>query len=319
MEKEYARFFSEKKAYVKRVEELLKDEKEVEKFIEFISKPLPLTVRANTLKITPQALTKRFEKKGWKVRQEKFYNHAFTILDKEESSIGNSSEHFLGYFYVQEIVSMLPAVVLTPELNSTVLDLCAAPGSKTTQISQLMENTGLIVANDVRIDRIRALVTNSQRCGCLNVLFTRNSGQSFYRKLKNQLFDYVFVDAPCSGESMFRKSWKYLFEWHESEIQNFSDLQYSIASSGLNSLKENGKMVYSTCTLSPEENELVIQRLLDTFNIELKKITINNFKTRAGITEFRNLKFSDEMKKCCRIYPHDNDTGAFFMALIEKK
>jgi len=182
-----------------------------------------------------------------------------------------------------------------------------------------MENSGLIVANDVRIDRMRALVTNSQRCGCMNVLFTRNAGQAFFRKLKEQYFDCVLVDAPCSGESMFRKSWKYLQDWHESEIRNFSELQYSIAVSGLNSLKENGKMIYSTCTLSPEENEAVVQKLLDNFDIKLKKISIKNFKTRQGITEFRDLRFSEEVKNCCRVYPQDNDTGAFFMALIEKK
>ncbi len=309
MEGKYRHLFEKKEEYIERTKKLMGDELEI--FLEYMSRRIPDTIRTNTIKISPKRLKEKLEKRGVILKQENFYTSAFTILEKNNITLGNTPEHFLGYFYSQELVSMLPALVLSPKKGETILDLCAAPGSKTTQLSQLMENTGIIVANDVKKDRIKALASNCQKCGCINVMVTLKNGKYFENL--NTKFDRVLLDAPCSGETMFRKSWKYLKDWRLSTVFESSSLQKRLILSAYNCLKPGGRMVYSTCTLSKEENEDVVSHLLEKTNAEIKEIKIENLKTREGIPDK-----NEELKKCIRVYPQDNDTGTFFLSLIER-
>ncbi len=302
-----------KEKFLERMRKLLGDELEV--FLEICEKYLPTTIRVNTLKIRKEDLVERLSQR-YKVKELKWYEDGLIIEDG--FSLGNTIEHALGYFYVQEAASMIPPLVLKPRKNDFVLDLCAAPGSKTTQIAQLMENTGLIIANDIRIDRIKALTTNLQRCGVSNCVVTMMNGNAF--RNVNLEFDKVLVDAPCSAEGAIRKNYNVLRMWNLRMIKGLSRLQKKLVETGFMRLKEGGRLVYSTCTLAPEENEEVVDFLLRKYeNAEVEKVSLKGLRLRRGIEEWEGKKFSSEVRRCVRIYPQDNDTEGFFIASIVKR
>jgi len=284
-------------------------------FSKIIQEPLKPCIRINTNKIPRDEILSRLTKQGWKLKQIPFYENAFVIENADnDNRIGLTIEHFIGYFYMQEVVSLLPAVVLAPQKGEVVLDVCAAPGSKTTQMSQMMHNTGLIVANDNDFMRLKPLKYNIEKCGCLNVAITNIDG----RVIKGK-FDKILLDAPCSSEGQIRKDWKVLSRWSEDYIKTFSNLQKQFIKHAFEILKPNGILVYSTCTFAPEENEEVVNYLLENFeNAKLEKIELKDFKFSEGIIEWQGKKFKSEIKKCVRVWPHQNDTGGFFVAKITK-
>ncbi len=301
-----------KEKFLERMRKLLGDE--LEAFVEICEKYLPTTIRVNTLKISRRELVERLSKR-YKLRELKWYEDGFIV--ENGFSLGNTVEHALGYFYVQEAASMLPPLILEPKENELVLDLCAAPGSKTTQIAQLMRNTGLIIANDVRIDRIKALTTNLQRCGVSNCVVTMMNGNAF--RNVNLEFDKVLVDAPCSAEGAIRKNYEILRMWNLRMIKGLSKLQKRLIETGFLKLKEGGRLVYSTCTLAPEENEEVVDYLLRKYeNAKVEEIRLRGLKLREGVEEWESRKFLSEVRKCVRLYPQDNDTEGFFIASIRK-
>ena len=284
-------------------------------FSKIIQEPLKPCIRINTNKISREEIVSGLKKQGWQLKQIPFYENAFVIENADnDNRIGLTIEHFIGYFYMQEVVSLLPAVVLAPQKGEVVLDVCAAPGSKTTQMSQMMHNTGLIVANDNDFMRLKPLKYNIEKCGCLNVAITNIDG----RVIKGK-FDKILLDAPCSSEGQIRKDWKVLSRWSEDYIKTFSNLQKQFIKHAFEILKPNGILVYSTCTFAPEENEEVVNYLLENFeNAKLEKIELKDFKFSEGIIEWQGKKFKSEIKKCVRVWPHQNDTGGFFVAKITK-
>ncbi len=303
-----------KQKFVERYERLLGDELQV--FLETSLKPLTHSIRINTLKITVQKLIERLEEKGWKFRKVPWCDYGFWVVEPRYE-LGNTLEHQLGYFYVQEAASMIPPLALKPKPHEFVLDLCASPGSKTTQIAQMMNNKGIIVANDVG-GRTKALVANLQRCGVVNTVVTNMDGRFFSQTVK-QRFDKLLVDAPCSGTGAIRKNLDIIKMWNPKMVKGLSRLQKSLILSGFDCLKEGGVLVYSTCTLEPEENEEVVNYLLNKReNARIVKIRIKNLKYRKGLVEWNEKKFNEEVKECIRIYPQDNDTEGFFIAKIRK-
>ncbi|MDI6738720.1 MAG: NOL1/NOP2/sun family putative RNA methylase, partial [Nanoarchaeota archaeon] len=237
----------------------------------------------------------------------------------QPGELGKSIEHVLGYYYVQELSSMMPVIALQPKPNELILDLCAAPGSKTTQASALMQNTGTIIANDNKMDRIQILASNLERCGCMNVIVTRNDGVQLCERLArlNMKFDKILLDAPCSAEGNIRSNPKTLLMWNIKMVEKLGRMQKKLALSAFQLLKEGGEMVYSTCTHAPEENEAVIDFLVKNFNAKVEKISLP-LKCRQGITIWQNGKFDEQISSACRIYPQDNDTEGFFIAKIKK-
>lgn len=269
------------------------------------------TIRVNTLKITVPELKKRLEK-DWQLEQVPWYEDGFWIKG-ERRDVGNLPEHCLGYIYVQEAASMIPPIVLDPKPGDVVLDVAAAPGSKTTQIAQMMKNQGIIIANDVAHDRLAALGVNIQRCGVANTVITMMKG----RYLQGE-FDKILLDAPCSGTGTIRKSVKTIYTWNMDLVRRMSGEQKQLILHSFSLLKKGGTMVYSTCSLEPEENEEVIDYLLK--NCEDAKIMPIKLKIKKSepVTEFDGKKYSPEVKKCLRIWPQDNDTEGFFVAKIQK-
>ncbi len=212
---------------------------------------------------------------------------------------------------------MIPPVVLDPKPHENILDMAAAPGSKTTQICQMMNNKGSIVANDVNIERIKALRFNIEKLGCLNVATIRSNGVNLpHKKIR---FDKVLLDAPCSSEGTIRKNWKVLSRWSVGYVKQMSKEQKKLILAAYDVLKPGGVLVYSTCTLSPEENEEVVDFLLaHKEGAYLEKINIRGLKIREGIEEWEGKVYNNEVKKIARIWPQDNNSEGFIVAKIVK-
>lgn len=310
-----------KPLFIERMRLLLKNEEDLKKFFDIVKTTPKKSIRVNTLKISPEELAKRLKKYNWGIKQPFSQYPEILIIDNlQPGELGKTKEHILGYYYVQEITSMMPILALQPGADNAMLDLCASPGSKTTQAAALMQNKGIIIANDLNIGRIAILSANLERFGATNTIITRHEGLELCRKLKriNYQFDKILVDAPCSGEGNIRTSPRTYLEWGEGMLERFGKKQKKLASSAFELLEENGEMIYSTCTHAPEENEEVIQHLLNNFNnIKIEEIKLP-LKTREGITEWKGKKFSHEIKKAVRIYPHDDNMEGFFLCKMRK-
>jgi len=284
--------------------ERYKDLTDLDKFLESSLKPLRKTIRVNTLKTSIQEMKKRMKLKQIPWCKEGFFT--------EGKGLGNLKEHFLGYFYMQGAASMIPPVVLKPK--GRVLDMCAAPGSKTSQMAAMMKNKGLIIANDHKLQRLKPLSINLQRCGVANTVITQMEGYWF----KDLEFDNILVDAPCSGVGTIRKSYKTIQMWNPQVVKQMCGIQKKLLRTAANLLKKGGSMVYSTCTLEPEENEKVVSTLLDERDdIKTEKIELN-IKSGKPITEFDDETYNKGVKNCLRIWPQDNDTEGFFVTKLKK-
>ena len=293
-----------------------------EEFKEISLSYLRRSIRVNTLKISIEDLKKNLEK-NWKLTQVPWCKEGFWIDhkgvgDEYRRDVGNLIEHSLGYFYTQEAASMIPPLVLEPKENDIVLDIAAAPGSKTTQIAQYMNNKGILVANDYTILRMKPLSLNLQRCGITNCILTLMLGQWF--KKSNIEFDRILVDAPCSGTGTIRKSLKTLRIWNPNMVKRLAITQKQLLETAFKILKPGGTLVYSTCSLEPEENEGVVDFLINKYDsVKLEEIKLKDLKKSKPILEFEKNKYDEDIKKCLRIWPQDNDTEGFFVAKIKKK
>ncbi len=233
-------------------------------------------------------------------------------LKLDVESPGKMLENLLGYIHIQEELSMVPPLVLDPQPGETVLDLCASPGSKTTQISQMMNNRGLVIANEPSLARVAPLRSNCERLGVLNVAITRYDGRDFPRGP----FDRVLVDAPCSSEGRERKGPGTISRSNCTKSLELQKLQIRLLQNAVRLTKPGGVVVYSTCTYAPEENELVVRAVLDEARLE--EITIEGLQSCPGITQWSGETLSDDLMRCARYYPHLNDTGGFFVAKLIK-
>lgn len=310
-----------KPAFIERYRQLT----DYEAFMECSMRFLRKAIRVNTIKASVADLQKRLGAE-WILTPVPWCPEGFWIEHrgkintdgelKKRRDIGNLPEHLLGYMYVQEAASMIPPMVLDPQPDEVVLDLCAAPGSKTTQIAQYMNNTGALIANDTDVQRLASLGINVQRCGLTNVLVTKMQGQWFRRPPIE--FDRVLVDAPCSGTGTIRKSYRALQDWSPGLVRRMAAIQKQLISVGFEKLKKGGTMVYSTCTLEPEENEAVVSFLLKKYpDAKLEKIELK-INRSAPFLEFNGEKFHPDVKHCLRIWPQDNDSEGFFVAKIKK-
>ena len=301
-----------KDKFIERYEKLT----DFEEFKKYSLSFLRRSIRVNILKNSIEDLKKRLEDK-WALDPIPWCKEGFYIehIKKERRDIGNLIEHSLGYFYAQEAASMIPPLVLEPTENDIILDMAASPGSKTTQIAAMMNNEGILVANDINAARMKPLCLNVQRCGITNCIVTMMHGQRF----RNFEFDKILLDAPCSGTGTIRKSLKTLRIWNPLMIQRLAHTQKNLIDIAFKNLKAGGTLVYSTCSTEPEENEAVIDFLISKYDTaKLEEIKLKEIKRSGPILEFDNTKYGQEIKKCLRIWPQDNDTEGFFVAKIIK-
>ena len=279
---------------------------DIEKFMKFSLKEPRKSIRVNTIKISVSELKQKLEEKNFKLTQIPWCKEGFFITGNR-TDLGNLLEHSLGYFYVQEASSMIPALILNPDENDIVLDMAASPGSKTTQLASIMNNSGLIIANELKYERTKSLSINLERSGISNTIITNSDA----RNIKGN-YDKILLDAPCSGTGTIRKSLKTIKIWNPNMYKKLSNIQKQLIQHAFSLLKENGILVYSTCSISPEENEEVIEFLLKNHdNARIEKIDLN-IKNSESVTN------NKEVKNCLRIWPQDNDTDGFFIAKIKK-
>ena len=314
--------YEPKPLFIKRMKKLL-GEANNERYWKKVSEDSVRSIRVNTLKISPSNLKKRLEEKGWKITQPFKENQEIMFIESnlEPGELGRSFEHLLGYYYIQETASMLPAIALNPKPEDLVLDLCAAPGSKTTQIAAMMKNKGTIIANDPAMGRIKILASNLERCGASNAIITKKEGIILCKKLKENgfIFDKILVDAPCSGEGNIWSVKKTLLMWNINNVKSLSKIQKKLLSSAIEILKVGGEIVYSTCTHAPEENEGVLDFALKEFGerIKIEKISLP-IKCSLGIDFWEENKYEKDVVKSCRVYPHIANTEGFFVAKIRR-
>lgn len=305
-----------KPLFEERMRKLLPETRDFNKFNEIVHTSPRRFIRCNTLKISPDDLLKMLRVR-WEVSQPYPHWPEIMIIDSElgPGELGNAIEHLLGYYYVQEISSMLSVFALDPQPGEFILDVCASPGSKTTQIAAKMENKGTLIANDVKLDRVKILSANLERCGVMNAVLTRNDGVSLCQRMAKQgfMFDRILLDAPCSGEGTLRSSPKTFKMWNFKVVEKLSREQKKLIANAFHCLKVGGTLVYSTCTHSPEENEAVVDFALKHFPVEVEHAKLP-LHCRPGVTHWEDEKFSHEVSKTCRIYPQDNDSEGFFVA-----
>ncbi|VVB82027.1 tRNA (cytosine(49)-C(5))-methyltransferase [uncultured archaeon] len=311
--------YEPKPLFLERMKNLLG--KDFEDYMKILEREPVRSIRCNTLKSSPKDLKKRLEEKGWKIKIP-FEDYPEIMIVENElapGELGRALEHVLGYYYIQEIASMLPVLVLSPKEGERVLDLCASPGSKTTQIAARMKNGGLLIANEVKFGRIKILAANTERCGVTNMIMTRRDGIALCKRFKqeNFLFDKILLDAPCSGEGTIRSTPATFEMWNIQTIENLSRLQKSLIASAIEILKPNGELVYSTCTHAPEEDEEILDFALKNFRVKIEKIDLP-LKTRPGITKWGEKEYLEDVKYSCRVYPQDADTEGFFITKIRK-
>lgn len=277
------------------------------------------SIRVNTLKITVPECTTRLKQKNWSLDPIPWCEEGFWLEHAERRDVGNLWEHHMGYFYVQEAASMIPPLVLSPQPHEAILDMAAAPGSKTTQMAALMKNMGVIVANDYKSIRLAALSVNVQRVGASNTIITLMAGQ----QLKNIQFDRILLDAPCSGTGTIGKSLKTIDMWNPVMVTRLAKQQHQLIENAWGLLKPGGTLVYSTCTLEPEEDEGVVDFLIknhtDAQITEIKKEELPGLKRSKSIREFNGEAYASDVRHCLRIWPQDNDTEGFFVVRISKK
>lgn len=329
-----------KPLFVERINKLFPKEKDLRNYWEILKIEPVNSIRCNTLKISPENLVKKLKKYGWKISQPwKKHPEVMIIEGKnprgkdgeiilknglaklEPGELGRALEHLLGYYYIQELASMLPIIALNPQESETFLDLCASPGSKTTQAGAKMKNSGTIIGNEVSLGRMRILASNLERCGVTNTIITKKDGREICRNFKKQgiKFDKILVDAPCSGEGTLRSSLKTYVLWNPKSIKSLSRLQKQLLRNAFENLKIGGELVYSTCTHAPEENEEVVDFALKEFGDKIEIISFDlPIKVREGISHWGDKIYNEKVKLCRRVYPQDNNTEGFFLAKFRK-
>ncbi|WEL19342.1 RsmB/NOP family class I SAM-dependent RNA methyltransferase [Candidatus Nanohalococcus occultus] len=265
--------------------------------------------RRNRVKSSDDFLEKLF--KDFDVIEKPSWNENIHRLSNTEEP-GKSLLHWRGDYYVQEESAAIPVHAMNPQEGEKILDMCASPGGKTTQIASRIENNGVVIANDKTAKRLQSLTANAYRTGSTCVTTTNYDGRNFPGR---EDFDRVLVDAPCSGEGDRARR---TFEPAEKEErESLSELQKKLIVRGAELLIDDGVLVYSTCTIAPEENEEVVKHALENTELELEGIEID-LPHSSGLEEFEDSKFGEELRKTIRMYPHHFNSGVIYVAKFRK-
>lgn len=284
------------------------------------------TIRANTIKITIQELMNYLKENNIKYDRVLWYEDALIIKNANEKDLMKLEWFDQGKFYMQSLSSMVPALVLNPKPNETILDMTAAPGSKTSQIAMLMGNQGKIVANELDKLRFERLKYNIDKQGATIVESINYRGESLWKRYP-ETFDKILLDAPCSGEGRFIGTSPETYKnWYLKDVSKCSSLQKKLIKSAFLSLKRGGVLVYSTCTLNLAEDEEVLNYALDNFNLELMDIDLKISSSIKAKTDNNDIMiyndseyfYNKSIEKAIRIIPSKLMEG-FFVAKLKKK
>ena len=279
-------------------------------FVTALSRPLPRCVRVHPRRIAAGELETLLAEDGMQPRPLEWTDGAFRLGRSE--GLGRRWWYLAGLCHSQEEASMLPVRLLDPQPGERVLDLCAAPGSKTAQIALALEGEGTVVANDSSVTRLRALRTTLDRLGLVNVSVTRREGSVYPRGCGS--FDRILVDAPCTGDGTSRRR---PAARRAGLDRDYTELQKRLLRRAVRLCRPGGRIVYSTCSFAPEENEMVVDAILGE-GLTLVASEVAGLKTAPGVTSWLGAELHPELRHAVRLWPHHNDTGGFFVAVLEK-
>ena len=288
-------------------------EEETIQFIEACEEQITTSLRVNTLKIDSDSLQRRLRLKKVTLSAVDWLDEGFWA--EFEGAPGSLFEHMLGYYYVQGVPSMTVTRVLDPQPGETVIDVAAAPGGKTTHISQLMENTGTVLAIEQDRQRIKSLESNIQRCGVSNAIVLRGDARKLDKL--SQTPDKILLDSPCSGEGLIPLDSTRKTSASMADIRFCATREDDLLEAAVNALPSGGTMVYSTCSIAPEENEYIVDAILGR-HPEMRVASITLEFGSPGYPRPYGVELNDSLTLTRRFLPHLHGTEGFFICKLEK-
>ena len=294
------------------MQQLLADDQQFSRFKALCHQPLRRSIRVNTLKISVDDFLEQVSVYNWQLTPVPWCKEGFWVSRADESlPLGSVAEHLSGLFYIQEASSMLPVTALFAHSESPmyVMDMAAAPGSKTTQIAARMKNQGMILANEYSASRVKVLHANISRCGVTHSALTHFDAAVFGPALP-EVFDAILLDAPCSGEGVIRKDPQALKNWSMESCRQIAATQQQLLQSAFHALKPGGTLVYSTCTLNTLENQQVVNALLTKFADAVEVVALTEL--------FSGAERVATPEGYLHVFPHCFDSEGFFVACLRK-
>jgi NOL1/NOP2/sun family putative RNA methylase len=282
---------------------------DIHSFLDKMEKTPTQYIRVNTLKTSTEELEGRLRSKGFELKRTAIPE--VLAVEKAPMATGATIEYLLGHYYIQDLSSCMAVDALDVSENQAALDVAAAPGGKTTFVAQKMKNTGSIVALEPNERRARSMSFNLARCGVYNTCILQIDGLQA-EKLQMK-FDRVLLDAPCSCEGVIARDATRKTSHTPQDVDYCSSRQDKLIEVAASVVKPGGILVYSTCSFAPEENEMVVDRLLQKFG----GITVEPLEYGStGLTSFGDMVFDSQLEKTRRLYPHIHDTTGFFIARL---
>ncbi len=266
-------------------------------------------IRINTLNAKKEDVTNRLGSKGVELEKISFLENGYWVC-RSDFSVGATPEYLLGLYSIQEAAAQIPATLFAELKDKTVLDACAAPGGKTVQLADLMHNAGTIIALDVTRRRLRALSNQLERCRVKNTIVYQMDARESSRL--NMKFDRILLDVPCSGNFANDKGW--FSRRTLKDVERNAALQREILAEAVRVVKVDGEVVYATCSLEPEENELNIDWAIKTLNLEIEEISCPGEK---ALTNIFGKELDGSIENCRRIWP--GQTQGFFICKLRKR
>uniref|UniRef100_A0AC34QNY1 SAM-dependent MTase RsmB/NOP-type domain-containing protein n=1 Tax=Panagrolaimus sp. JU765 TaxID=591449 RepID=A0AC34QNY1_9BILA len=292
---------------------------ELVEFLDANEQRRPVTIRSNPLKTRRGELARALINRGMNVDPAAQWTKVGLVVYDSQVPVGATPEYLAGHYIIQGLCSFFPVMALAPQPNEFILDMCSAPGGKTTHIASLMRNTGILFANDANADRCKAIIGNVHRMGVNNCIVTNLDGAE-YAKIQPNSFDRILLDAPCSGTGVIWKDSSVKTNKSVQDIQERFTMQRRLLLAAIDALnassKTGGYLVYSTCSVLVEENEAVVQWALDKRDVKLVPTGLEIGVD--GFTRFRHHKFHSSMELTKRFYPHVHNIDGFFVAKFKK-
>lgn len=284
------------------------------KYLKATIKGVKRVLRVNTLKVDPEKLISRLESRGYKFEAVEWAKNAFWIL-KEPFRLGATFEYMLGYYYLHRGGgSLAPPLALNPKPKELILDMCAAPGGKTTYIAELSRDKATILAVDISRARMRTLRSQISRLGISSVIALRWDARRLVELGLEP--DKVLLDAPCSGEGLTPIDPSRRTKRGMRDLLDMKKLQLELLDVALKISKPGTTITYSTCSIAPEENEFVIDEVLEKWGEKVDVVEINLKIGDSGFDRVFGFKLDGRLRKCKRLYPHKHGTEGYFICQL---
>lgn len=287
---------------------------EAESVLKANEKPLPETMRCNDYLIDCEILKERLEGKGFELKKIAWLAHGYEV-ERAPLRLGATHEYLLGYYYIQDPGSMLAGYILDPRPEEVIIDMCAAPGGKATQILQLTRDRARLIAVEKSRRRMRSLRSHLQRMGFSSFVLVRADALDLPETIKA---DRILLDAPCSGEGIIRKDPRRRKRGRLEDIKALHELQVRLLEKAYRLLKEGGVLLYAVCSTAVEEGEYVVHKVLERHS-DLRVEKIDSPVVSRGITSYRGVDLNPELALCGRLWPHVQGYEGFFVCKLVKE